>query len=312
MLDFPDNPTTGQLFGPWRYDGAKWNRRPTGAIADAPRNGQNHTRRNAQWNVVEYPIGVMMDWPSTTIPARWLVCDGRSLVRTAYAGLFAVIGTTYGSASGTTFNLPDFGSRLAMGVDFIDGTVHADVVTYINARTIGNSGGNHDFHLHNHIVNDPTHGHNLYEPSHNHTFNDPGTHSHGIPQTPHDHGVGDPGHAHGHGSSHQHWYVTGAANGWGMRNLWQYPGLITHLWSGTGHHQITINGNGTGVGLHGGNANLWVDWGNCNGLWHSGSGTGRWVHGAGTAISVNYAGAGDSGDNTQPVMVMHKLIYAGV
>lgn len=47
-------------------------------------------------------------WPSETIPAGWLVRDGRALSRVAYAQLFAVLGTRYGAGDGaTTFNIPD-------------------------------------------------------------------------------------------------------------------------------------------------------------------------------------------------------------
>jgi microcystin-dependent protein len=42
------------------------------------------------------------------VPVGWLKANGAAVSRTAYASLFAVIGTTYGSGdSSTTFNLPD-------------------------------------------------------------------------------------------------------------------------------------------------------------------------------------------------------------
>ena len=41
----------------------------------------------------------------------WLICNGRSLQRKEYHELFEVIGTTYGSSSATTFNLPDCRGR---------------------------------------------------------------------------------------------------------------------------------------------------------------------------------------------------------
>jgi microcystin-dependent protein len=42
----------------------------------------------------------------------WLVCDGRSLLRSQYAALFAVIGTDFGSVDSTHFNLPDYTSKV--------------------------------------------------------------------------------------------------------------------------------------------------------------------------------------------------------
>jgi microcystin-dependent protein len=61
------------------------------------------------------PVGAGMIWYTNTAPANWLICDGASLNRTDYPQLFNTIGTTYGSASGTTFNLPDLRQRFPMG-----------------------------------------------------------------------------------------------------------------------------------------------------------------------------------------------------
>ena len=61
------------------------------------------------------PVGAGMIWYTNAAPANWLICDGASLNRADYPKLFDVIGTTYGSASGTTFNLPDLRQRFPMG-----------------------------------------------------------------------------------------------------------------------------------------------------------------------------------------------------
>lgn len=53
------------------------------------------------------PAGAMMDWPTETPPTGWLERNGASLVRTDYPALFAVIGTMFGAADATHFNLPD-------------------------------------------------------------------------------------------------------------------------------------------------------------------------------------------------------------
>lgn len=54
------------------------------------------------------PIGMIAHWPAATPPSGWMVRDGSAISRTAYAALFAVIGTTFGGGDGfTTFNLPD-------------------------------------------------------------------------------------------------------------------------------------------------------------------------------------------------------------
>lgn len=42
----------------------------------------------------------------------WLLCNGRSLLKSSYPELFAVIGTTFGSADADSFSLPDCRGRV--------------------------------------------------------------------------------------------------------------------------------------------------------------------------------------------------------
>ena len=54
------------------------------------------------------PTGVVQAFAGNTLPNGWLLCDGSAVSRSAYAALYAVIGTTYGAGDGsTTFNLPN-------------------------------------------------------------------------------------------------------------------------------------------------------------------------------------------------------------
>ena len=62
------------------------------------------------------PTGVCLDYAGAAAPAGYLLCDGVSVSRTTFAALFAAIGTTYGAGDGgTTFGLPDFRRRVAVG-----------------------------------------------------------------------------------------------------------------------------------------------------------------------------------------------------
>lgn len=62
------------------------------------------------------PIGGLLDFAGTTAPAGFLGCDGSAVSRTTYADLYAAIGTTWGVGDGsTTFNVPDFRRRAAVG-----------------------------------------------------------------------------------------------------------------------------------------------------------------------------------------------------
>jgi len=62
-----------------------------------------------------WQVGDIRDLPHDTIPEKWLECLGQSLLRADYADLFAAIGTKWGSADGTHFNLPDFQRNTVVG-----------------------------------------------------------------------------------------------------------------------------------------------------------------------------------------------------
>ncbi len=64
------------------------------------------------------PSGAVMYFARTTAPDGWLKANGAAVSRTAYADLFAAIGTTYGTGDGrTTFNLPDLRGEFVRGWD---------------------------------------------------------------------------------------------------------------------------------------------------------------------------------------------------
>ena len=61
------------------------------------------------------PIGSILPYGGTTAPSGWMICNGASLLRTDYAELFAVIGTAFGSADSTHFNIPDLRGEFLRG-----------------------------------------------------------------------------------------------------------------------------------------------------------------------------------------------------
>ena len=57
-------------------------------------------------------------YQSNGIPTGYLECNGSAVSRSTYAGLFAVIGSTYGNGNGSsTFNLPDLRGEFIRGYD---------------------------------------------------------------------------------------------------------------------------------------------------------------------------------------------------
>jgi microcystin-dependent protein len=62
------------------------------------------------------PIGGVIAFAGTTVPAGWLLCDGREVSRAEYHDLFTAIGTLHGDGDGvTTFNLPNLVNRFVEG-----------------------------------------------------------------------------------------------------------------------------------------------------------------------------------------------------
>jgi len=72
-------------------------------------------------NSVGVPVGVINMFAGNTPPVGYLICDGSEISRATYSELFAVIGTTYGFGdNSTTFNLPNFGGRVPVGVNALE------------------------------------------------------------------------------------------------------------------------------------------------------------------------------------------------
>lgn len=64
------------------------------------------------------PAGTIIASGRTAAPDGYLLCDGSSVSRTAYAALFSAIGTAFGAGDGaTTFALPDLRGIVLRGVD---------------------------------------------------------------------------------------------------------------------------------------------------------------------------------------------------
>ena len=82
------------------------------------RNGDKLMWHNGERPVELQPAGEFKWFGGSTGPAGWLLCDGSAISRTAYARLFAALGTAHGVGDGsTTFNLPNIKGRGLVGQD---------------------------------------------------------------------------------------------------------------------------------------------------------------------------------------------------
>jgi microcystin-dependent protein len=90
-------------------------------------------------------VGTIKIWPTNTLPANHLWANGESVSRATYANLFALVGTTYGSADGSSFNLPDLCGRVVAGSDDMGGISSKNRLTNANdgldGDTLGATGG---------------------------------------------------------------------------------------------------------------------------------------------------------------------------
>lgn len=68
------------------------------------------------------PVGTVLAYGGSAAPTGFLLCFGQSVLRSSYADLFSIVGTSFGSADGTHFNLPDLRGRIPVGLDNMGGT----------------------------------------------------------------------------------------------------------------------------------------------------------------------------------------------
>jgi microcystin-dependent protein len=91
------------------------------------------------------PTGAVVPFAGSAAPSNWLLCFGQAVSRTAFAALFATLGTVYGAGDGsTTFNLPDLRGRVVAGEDDMGGTSANRLTAQsggLNGDTLGATGG---------------------------------------------------------------------------------------------------------------------------------------------------------------------------
>lgn len=99
------------------------------------------------------PSGMLAPFAGAAAPTGWLLCDGGTFSATAYPQLAAVLGNTYGVASGDNYYLPDLRGRTVAGKDNMGGTTASRItaaVSGVTATTLGATGGDERLHAHDH------------------------------------------------------------------------------------------------------------------------------------------------------------------
>ncbi|MFB2938354.1 phage tail protein [Aerosakkonemataceae cyanobacterium BLCC-F154] len=115
---------------------------------------------------VTIPIGTIIAFAGTSIPAKWLRCDGSMIDKTKYAQLYSAIGNTYGAVDSDYaqyFRLPDLRGKTLIGRYYSEtnqGTPsYGSYISDSWATTLGGVGGaatvtltTNEMPAHNHIV----------------------------------------------------------------------------------------------------------------------------------------------------------------
>lgn len=63
------------------------------------------------------PTGTILEYAGFSAPNGFLLCLGQSVLRSTFADLFAIIGTTYGHVDGTHFNIPNKQGKVSVGAN---------------------------------------------------------------------------------------------------------------------------------------------------------------------------------------------------
>lgn len=107
------------------------------------------------------PIGSIIMYAGTSVPANYLVCDGSAVSRTTYKNLFTVLGTVYGAGDGsTTFNLPNLTNRVPRGNTLVaSGGADTHLHSSVSAGSTDNDSHSHTASNPNTLFANATHTH---------------------------------------------------------------------------------------------------------------------------------------------------------
>lgn len=110
------------IFGAYFNDDGSWKNNviPGSALEDGTVT-QGKLDPGAVANI-QVPVGGVIEFAGTVLPANYLWCDGASYLRGSspsdtYFNLFSQIGTSFGSVDGTHFNVPDSRGRVTVMPD---------------------------------------------------------------------------------------------------------------------------------------------------------------------------------------------------
>jgi len=102
---------------------------------------------------MEGTIGEIRMFAGNFAPRTWLFCNGQLISIAQNTALFSILGTTYGGNGQTTFALPDFRGRVAVGTGTGPGLPNVQLGEVSGSFSITLTTGNLPAHNHPLIVN---------------------------------------------------------------------------------------------------------------------------------------------------------------
>jgi microcystin-dependent protein len=226
------------------------------------------------------PIGTIWEYGGTTLPTKWLWCDGATYSNTQHSLLYGAIGRNFTATAvpGTNFQVPDKRGKFSMGVGPND-ALGKGSTTAVGSR-------DSELFKHYHVI-----------PEHGHTF----TGSSNQVDLQHYHPVnitsGEAGqHGHNFGNGSAIWFNGGTGFGGLTPDV---GGMNLATFVHDGNHTHGVNGF-TGVNYFDG------------GRYHT-HGVGSYTVNNRAAFNTNDTGTGTTGaeKNLPPYIALNYIIYAG-
>ena len=106
------------------------------------------------------PTGTVSPFAGAVAPEGWVFANGATLQIADYPKLFAIIGDLYGGDGVTTFAVPEYNGRTAVGKDDMGGVVAGRITSGgsgIDGETLGAAGGDQTHAISTSQM--PLHGH---------------------------------------------------------------------------------------------------------------------------------------------------------
>jgi len=131
-----------------------WNPSPTVTSETAADYG---TEVNVSFLPASNIIGTVLPFAgiAANVPPGALLCDGASYLRADYPDLFAAIGTTWGAADGTHFNVPDLRGVTVIGVGTGSGLTPRALASFTGEESHTLSSGEMPVHSHSEVTATP-------------------------------------------------------------------------------------------------------------------------------------------------------------